>query len=141
MTYQRDPNLPWYVRDGNHPATKFFGLAFAFIMMPMLVVIAWINAVEFDPYSTSFFTKVYVEPTHEMPVEMRIAGGVFITIGLLLAGLAISGLAKARVSFREIGVVLWASICIAMLGGAFFVAANSAEERIKQEMMHETGTA
>ncbi len=133
MTYERDPNLPWYVRDGNHPATKLSGLVFAFFMMPFLVVIAWLKAPEFDPYTTSFFTKTYIEPTLDMPGELRIAGWVFIGIGALLMFAAVNGLVKARVRFREIWVVLWVSISIALFGGAFFVAADSAQSRIERE--------
>lgn len=133
MTYERDPDLPWYVRDGNHPATKASGLLFALFIMPCLVVIAWMKAPGFDPYSMSFFTKTYVEPSPEMPGELRIAGLVFIGIGSLLLLAGINGLAKARVRLREIWMVLWIGFCIVLFGSAFFVAADSAKDRIEQE--------
>ncbi len=133
MTYKRDPKLPWYVRDANHPATKASGLVFAYFMMPFLVGIAWWKAGEFDPYTTSFFTKTYVEPSASMPDELRIVGCVLIAIGALLIVSCASGLAKARVTFREIWIVIWIGICVAAFGSAFFVAADSAQDRIEQE--------
>ncbi len=138
MTYRRDPNLAWYVRDSNHPATKASGLLFAFIVMPVLIVLAWIKASDFDPYTTTFFTKAYVEPTASMPDELRIVGGLLFVIGVGLMLICTHGLVKARVTFRDIWIVMWVSVSIAAFAGAFFVAADSAAVKIEQETRFET---
>ena len=60
----------------SHPVKRIAGIVFALVLMPLLVVIGWNKAVQFDPYAMSFFTKTYVEPTPDMPEQIRIAGWV-----------------------------------------------------------------
>lgn len=139
MTYKRDPDAAVYVRDSNHPATKFMGRLFAFLFMPLLVVAAWWKAQDFDPYTSSFFTKEYVEPTASYVTELRIGGAVIVVLGIGLVLAAVNGVRKKRVAWKEIWIVPWCGVLIALFGGAFFIAANASQERIEQEMAVEAG--
>jgi len=114
---------------------------FALFALPLLVYLAWHNAYQFDPYTDSFFTKQYVEPTPGMPGEIRIMGWLFVGIGVLLALASLNAFIKKRVQFRDFAIGLWASVLVAAFAGAFFVAADTAEVRIEQEMGIETGQA
>lgn len=113
-----------------HPIVAVRRVLMAGVFMPVLVGLAWWKAVQFDPYTTSFFTKTYVAPSPAMPDEFRLFGGVVIVIGALVILAFANGLWRRRVVFREIWLeMLWALQVIAF-GGAFFVAADRAEQLI-----------
>ncbi len=124
-----------------HPIALAWGLFFGFIGLPVLVALAWWKAPQFDPYSQIFFTRFYVEPTPEMPGEMRIMGWVFAGLGGLLIFEPIVVALFGRLKWRQVALMIWLGGWIAAFGGAFFVAADTAETRIEQEMRVETGTA
>jgi hypothetical protein len=116
--------------DPPHPIAAILRLLISTVFMPALVVLAWWKALQFDPYRTSFFTKTYIEPTLDMPDEFRIAGWVIIGIGALVIAALANGLLRRRVVFREIWTAMWMGLLLAAFGGAFFLAANRAEEAI-----------
>lgn len=122
-----------FVRMSDSPLTTVMQSVFAFVVMPVMVGSAWLKAEQFDPYATSFFTKTYVEPTADMPDEMRLAGWVFIGIAVWLGYVGIKGIAKRIGKLRECLVLVWVACLIAAFGGAFFVAAGAAQVRITQE--------
>ena len=106
---------------------------FGLLIVGTMAAIAWWKAPQFDPYTTSFFTKTYIAPSASMPNELRLAGAVIIGLGALVGLAMVRGVAKARVTLRE---SLAAGVCAALvmaIGGAFFVAAHSAQVRIAKE--------
>jgi hypothetical protein len=113
-----------------HPITRASGVLISLVFMPVLVVLAWWKAVQFDPYTMSFFTKTYIEPTPSMPDEFRLFGGIVIGIGALMLAACANGLWRRRVIFREIWMVMWMGLLFIAFGGAFFVAADQAAEAI-----------
>lgn len=117
-------------REPESPLRRLTQVAIVFVALPTLVTLAWLNAGQFDPYTDSYFTKTYVEPTPEMPGEMRIAGLVLAGIGGLVALAGLSGLRKAGNSRKAALLVLLLGGEVMAFGGAFFVAAGSAEDRI-----------
>lgn len=120
-----------------HPVVKFRRIFWALIAMPTLVGLAWWKAVSFNPYTTSFFTKTYIAPTPQFPWEMRVAGWVFVAIGALLLITFAYGMTKKRLRLRECWSELSFSILLVVFGGAFFVAANSAQAHIEHRSMVE----
>lgn len=104
------------------------------IGMHLTVGAAWWQAIEFDPYTASFFTKTYVEPTPEMPRDMRIIGWICLGVGALIAIGGVQGFRKATAKAIDLLTVIWLAVLIAAFGGAFFVAANSAQARISEEL-------
>jgi hypothetical protein len=120
-------------RDPDSPLTAVRQIFFGFIVMPTFVVLAWYKAPQFDPYTMSFFTKTFIEPTLDMPGEIRIIGWVMIGIGAWLVYAGGKSIIKRIGSLRERLLVLWIGCLIAAFGGAFFVAANAAQDRIIQE--------
>ncbi|MEO1206357.1 MAG: hypothetical protein AAFV45_08490 [Pseudomonadota bacterium] len=121
-----------FVRMSDSLLTRVMQAVFAFVVMPAMVGSAWLKAEKFDPYATSFFTKTYVEPTADMPDEMRLAGWVFIGIAAWLSYVGIKGTVKRIGKLRECLVLVWVACLIAAFGGAFFVAADAAQLRIAQ---------
>ena len=118
------------MKEPEHPAAVIRRILFAGVFMPVLVGVAWWKAADFDPYTSSFFTKTYIEPTLGMPGELRMAGWVFIGVGVLLFAITLYGLLRIRVVLREVAVVIWVAVLFMAFGGAFFVAADSAQEAI-----------
>lgn len=125
--------------DKTHPIRQAWGLFFGFVGLPVLVAIAWYQAPQFDPYSEIFFSRFYVEPSPEMPGEMRIAGWVFVGLGALLAIEPILVALFGRLKWRHVPLMLWLGAWVAAFGGAFFVAADTAEAAIERETRVETG--
>jgi hypothetical protein len=111
----------------------FRKMFFVGIVLPTLVALAWWKAPQFDPLATSFFTRSYIEATTEMPGEMRIVGWVFIGIGGLLGWVALQGVRRAVHTRGETAILALLALEVAAFGGAFFVAADSAQERIAEE--------
>ena len=124
----------------SHPIVRVFGVFFAFIGLPLLVFLAWQKAPIFDPFSQSFFTKVYVEPTPGMPGEIRIGGWIFVAMGALLALEPVVVAILGKMKWKHALLMIWLGALVAAFGGAFFVAADSAELRIKEEWGNETRT-
>ncbi|MCP1337814.1 hypothetical protein [Futiania mangrovi] len=122
-----------FVRMSNSPLTTAMQLAIGFVFLPSLVWSAWSKAWQFDPYTMSYFTKTYVVPTPEMPDELRIAGLVMFLIAALPGYAGIKGIVKRIGKLRENLLLLWVGCLIAAFGGAFFVAAETAQVRIYQE--------
>ncbi|MEL7189319.1 MAG: hypothetical protein AAGK17_07185 [Pseudomonadota bacterium] len=125
----------------SHPITSAFGILFAVVGLPLLVFLAWQKAAAFDPFSQSFFTKEYIEPTADMPREIRIGGWVFIAIGVLLALEPAIAAVRGKLKAKHALLMLWLGALVATFGGAFFAAADSAQLRIEEEMSHETRAA
>lgn len=122
----------------SHPVKRTAGIVFALVLMPLLVILAWNKAGQFDPYTMSFFTKTYVEPTPDMPEQMRIGGWVMIGLGALVGYAAINAMLKGVGTVGERLMTLWAAALVALFGASFFVAADAAKERIEQEIARET---
>lgn len=122
-----------FVRMSDGPLTTVMQVLFAFVVMPVMAWSAWSKAWQFDPYTTSFFTKTYVEPTAGMPDELRIAGCIMIAIAAWLGYVGIKGIAKRIGKLRETLMMVWVACLIAAFGGAFFIAADAAQVRISQE--------
>jgi hypothetical protein len=116
--------------DPPHPIAAILRLLISTLFMPALVVLAWWKALQFDPYTMSFFTKTYIEPTPDMPDQFRIFGWIIVGIGALLLAALANGLWRRRVVFREIWTAIWMGLLVTAFGGAFFLAANRAEEAI-----------
>jgi hypothetical protein len=116
--------------DPPHPIAAMLRLLISTVFMPALVVLAWWRAEQFDPYTMSFFTKTYIEPTPDMPDEFRIFGWIIIGIGALVLAAMANGLWRKRVVFREIRMAIWMGFLIAAFGGSFFLAANRSESAI-----------
>ncbi len=119
--------------DADHPVTKIMQVAWVGFMLPVLIGIAWWKAPQFDPYTMSFFTKTYVEPTPEMPRDFRIFGGVVVGLGVLLGWSTLQGIRKKVHTLRDTVIIGLMALEIAAFGGAFFVAADAAQDRIEQE--------
>jgi hypothetical protein len=113
-----------------HPIAALSRILIATVCMPALVVLAWWKAADFDPYAMSFFTKTYIAPTPSMPGEMRIFARIVIGSGIFLLAALANGLWRGRVTFREIWMAMWMGLLVMAFGGAFFVAADNAEEAI-----------
>lgn len=128
---------PRHGQRDEHPIVKYRRLFWALVLMPTLAAVAWWKAASYNPYTTSFFTKIYIAPSPELPGEMRLAGWVIVTVGALLLVIFMWGLAKKRLRASE----GWAEILFALLlvafGGAFFVAAQSAQFHIDQRTISE----
>ncbi|WP_197920343.1 hypothetical protein [Aurantiacibacter sediminis] len=119
-----------------HPFVRGWRIFFAGIGMPILVLAAWYKAWSFDPYSEIFFTRFFVQPTPEMPGEIRIAGWLFLGLGILLAAEpAIAALVR-RMNWKQAALMAWLGGLTAAFGGAFFVAADAAESKIEQRIAH-----
>lgn len=123
------------LRDADHPVTKFMQVAWVAFMLPVLIAMAWWKAPQFDPYTMSFFTKTYVEPTAEIPRGLRIFGGVVVGLGALLGWATLQGIRKKVHSLRDTTLIGLMAIEFAIFGGAFFVAADAAQTRIEQEQL------
>jgi len=108
-------------------------VAWVGFMMPVLIGIAWWHAPKFDPYTMSFFTKTYVEPTPEMPRDFRIFGGIVVGLGAMLGWATLQGIRKKVHSLRDTMLVGLMALEITVFGGAFFVAADAAQTQIEQE--------
>ena len=121
------------VRMSDSPLTTVMQILIAFVFLPLLVWAAWSKAWLFDPYTMSFFTKTYVVPTPEMPGGLRIAGWVMIAIAALPGYAGIKGIVKRIGKLRDSLLLLWVGCLIAGFGGAFFIAADTAQVRISQE--------
>ncbi|RGP40289.1 hypothetical protein BPTFM16_00571 [Altererythrobacter insulae] len=115
-----------------HPVVRAFGIFFVCIGLPSLIAIAWWKAVTFDPYTQSFFTKQWVEPTPDMPGQMRIAGWVFIGLGALLAIEPAVIVALEKRKLKQAFLMVWIGGLVSAFGGAFFLAANSAQAKIDE---------
>ena len=103
------------------------------LMVGTMAAIAWWKALQFDPYTMSFFTKKYIAPSASMPNELRLAGAVIIGLGALVGWLTVRAVAKSRVAARDAWVAGAGAALVTAIGGAFFVAAHSAQIRITQE--------
>lgn len=116
--------------ENSRPVVRAARALVGYVFMPVLVGLAWWKALDFDPYSTSFFTKIYIEPTPGMPDEMRIGGWVFIGIGAVLLAALLNGLWRRRVMLRNVWQVGWMGLLLMAFGGSFFLAADRAEVAI-----------
>lgn len=105
-------------------------IAIVLIVLPLIVFSGWQKAKDFDPYSDSFFTKTYVEPTDEMPDEMRFVGWIMVGIGGLVAYAGVSGLRKPELSKGMSLLILLLGLEVMAFGGTFFAAARSVEDKI-----------
>lgn len=121
------------VRNSDSLLTNGMQILICLVFMPALVWAAWSKAWQFDPYTMSFFTKIYVAPTPEMPGELRIAGWVMIVIAALPGYPGIIGIVKRIGKLRHSLMLLWLACLIAAFGGSFFIAADAAQVRISQE--------
>ncbi len=74
-----------------------------------------------------------------MPGEMRIMGWIFVGLGALLIVEPIVVAFLGRLKWRHVALMIWLGAWVAAFGGAFFVAADTVEARIEQEMGVETG--
>ena len=122
-----------FVRMKEGPLATVMQVAFAFVVMPIMVWAAWSKAWQFDPYTMSFFTKTYVVPSPGMPGELRIVGWVMIAVAALPGYAGYVGFVKRIGKLRENLLLLWIGCLIAAFGGSFFIAADAAQVRIAQE--------
>jgi hypothetical protein len=100
------------------------------IGLGVLAALAWWKALQFDPYTMSFFTKTYFVPTPDMPGDMRLFAWVIFGIAALLGWSTLQGISKKVHSRMETALMFVLTFEIAAFGGAFFVAANMAESAI-----------
>lgn len=107
-------------------------VAIVLFFMPVLIFSAWQKAGNFDPYAEMFFTKTYVEPTLDMPGEMRIAAWVLIGIGALVAFVGLSGFRKPDLSRMMALLILLLGAEVMAFGTAFHIGAGSAEQKIAE---------
>jgi hypothetical protein len=119
-------------RMSESPLTRAVQVFIVGFSMPVLVGLAWWKAPRFDPYTMTFFTRTHVVPTPEMPGEMRIAGWIMIGIGALLLWVTLQGIRKKVHTLRETAMIFLMGLEIAAFGGAFFVAADSAQHRLAE---------
>ena len=117
-------------RDAESPLKRLMQVAIVLFFMPALIFSAWQKARDFDPYAEMFFTKTYVEPTLDMPGEMRIAAWVLIAIGALVAFAGLSGFRKPDLSRTMSFLVLLLGAEVMAFGATFFIGAASAEQKI-----------
>ncbi|MEN3972910.1 hypothetical protein WJS89_09550 [Sphingomicrobium sp. XHP0235] len=104
------------------------------VALMILVILAWRKALGFDPYSDAFLTKTYVEPSPEMPSDMRIVGWVFVAVAALLFIDPVVAFVRKRIGWRHLALMVYLASVMMAFGGATFVAAERAEVRIEQEM-------
>lgn len=107
---------------------------FGLLVVGTMAAIAWWKAPQFDPYTMSFFTKTHIAPSADMPNELRMAGAVIIALGLLVAWVTVRAVVKARIAARDGLVAGVGAVLVMAMGGAFFMAAHSAQVRIVQGM-------
>lgn len=120
-------------RTSESPLTRAVQMLFVGVFMPVLVGTAWRNAPGFDPYTMRFFTRSHVAPTTDLPDEMRIIGWIMIGIGALLLWATFQGMRKKVHNLRETAMILLMGLEVAAFGGACFVAADAAQDRIAAE--------
>jgi hypothetical protein len=106
---------------------------YGLLVIATMTAIAWWKALQFDPYSMSFFTKTYIAPSPSMPNELRMAGAVIIVLGALVGWATVRAVAKGRVAARDGWVAGVGATLVIAMGAAFFVAAHSAQVHIAQE--------
>lgn len=126
--------------DPRHPIAGGLRVLIALGLMPVLVLLAWWKAGQFDPYTMSFFTKIYIEPTPGMPGELRTAAWIVMGIGALMLAALANGLIQRRTAFREIWMATWMGLLIIAFGGAFLVAAERAEMAIAAREKSQQGS-
>lgn len=120
-------------RNPDSPILMFRKMFFVGIVLPTTIAFAWWKAPQFDPFTTRFFTRSYIEPTAEMPGDLRVLGWVLISLGGLLGWVTLQGVRRAVHTRGETAILALLALEVAVFGGAFFVAADSAEERIAEE--------
>lgn len=138
MADRREPEHPWFRGESRHPLTRAMQWLLVLFFFPGLAFVSWQKAWQFDPYTMSFFTKTYVEPSPEMPGELRIVGWIMIGIGLLVAYAGVKGMVRRIGAWIDSLMLLWIGVMVGLFGGSFFIAANAAQERIEQETAGET---
>lgn len=124
-----------------HPFVRAMQWFVVLFFFPALAAVAWIKAPGFDPYTMSFFTKTYVEPTHDMPGDIRIVGWIMIGIGAIVAYAGLKGVVKRIGKWLDNAMLLWIGMLVVAFGASFFAAADSAQERIEQETAGESRQA
>jgi hypothetical protein len=116
-----------------YPLRRAFGFFFAAVGLPALVVMAWTMAPDFDPYTQTFFAKQWVEPTPELPGNLRITGWIMIGLGALFVIEPAVYAALGKRALRDMALLIWLGALVAAFGMAFFAAADAAQNRISQE--------
>lgn len=119
----------------NPALAQAFGLVFVGFIMPVLLVITWRMALQFDPLTMNVFVKNAVELTPEMPGQMRIGGFVIMGFGALLGFGAVQGFFRQTANLRQAAVMMLAGLEIAALGGGYFVVADVVKAKVEQEQM------
>ena len=121
------------MRTAVHPVLRAFGIFFVCIGLPSLVALAWLKAGTFDPYTQSFFSKRWIEPTPDMPGQIRMGGWMFIGLGALLAiePMVVGALGKLKI--KQVFLMLWIGGLLIAFGAAFFVAAESSQAKIDEQ--------
>ena len=107
--------------------------AFGLVIVGALAVIAWWNALRFDPYTMSFFTRQYIAPDPDMPRDLMIFGAVLAAIGGLVMLAGLKRIWRRQLTWYQAGVGMFGAFLVILFGAAFFVAADSAERHIEQE--------
>lgn len=122
------PDLAWYVRDPDHPATKFSQLLFAFGFLPILAIVLWFKVSKPGPVDPNILmTRNPVDIHAGLGADFRIFGSIFLTLAFLLLLAVLQGAYKKRVPLRQNKLLLWIALWIAISGAAPFEAARNTE--------------
>lgn len=121
------------MRDRETPFAYAWKAVVAFFFVPALVLAAYWRANQFDPYTVTFFTKQIVEQTATLPDDIRLGGWICLGIGGVLALIAVDAVRAGRLVWRDVLMTVWLGVMIAVLSGAFFLAADRAQDRIAQQ--------
>ncbi len=119
--------MPRPAEEGAIKGIALLMLGLAVLALTVLAIIAWDQALDFDPCDNIF--KAAGRPCLNSPTSGLVAGGVVIFIGGAIAQGAIRNGRRVFGNLRDTAMMAWLGLCMAMTGAAMVFAAYGIDGR------------